>query len=271
MHAALIARDPRDVDALSEVARLDPEPIVRTDAVRALAVIGGAPVVSKLRDLWSSADEPLREDIAAAWASPAVFDAEEQGGGHGELRLLLAQGHGPAAIEGAGVVLRGVVHDAELASSATALLARVMGKGSTRDRLHAIAIAPRAPAGPILDSLRDAAKSDDVTVRVAALARLTESPTDREASIRALETIAGDAERHATAARAKLSLASAGDLRVQAWVEADLVADDPSIRLSAAAALAALGRAGRAAPLLADSDASVRMRAACTLLVAARR
>jgi hypothetical protein len=57
---------------------------------------------------------------------------------------------------------------------------------------------------------------------------------------------------------------------VQAWIEDDLRANDPYTRLSAADALAALGRSARGAPLLADADASVRTRAACTLMVAAR-
>jgi hypothetical protein len=276
MHAALEAKDRRDVDALAEAARVDPEPIVRTDAVRTLAVIGGGPVVAKLRDLWTGADEPLREDIAVAWASPAIASA----GGRDELRLLLAQGRGPAAVEGAGAVLRGGDRDVEIDASATSLLARTIAKGSHRDRLHAIVVSPvsvaslasRAAAyGPLLDALREATKDPDVMLRLAALARLVDSPPDRDASIRALEAVAADKDRVAASSRAKLALAAAGDLRVQAWIEADLAAPDAAARLGAATALAALGRAGRAAPLLADADPSVRTRAACTILLAAHR
>ena len=266
MHAAMKAKDPRDVDALSEAARVDPEPIVRTDAVRTLAAIGGAIVVSKLRDLWTSADEPLREDIATAWASPAIWGA----GGRDELRLLLGQGRGPGAIQAAGAVLRGPNRDAEIDTSATALLARTIEKGSHRDRVHAIVVTLR-PAGLVLDALREAAKDPDVMLKVAALARLVESAPDRDASIQALEALAGDKDRAAVASRARLALATAGDLRVQAWIEGDLVATEPSTRLGAATALSALGRSGRAAPLLADADASVRTRAACAILLAPRR
>jgi hypothetical protein len=56
---------------------------------------------------------------------------------------------------------------------------------------------------------------------------------------------------------------------VQAWIERDLTAKTPEERVSAAQALAALGRAARAAPLLADEDAEVRTRAACTILLSA--
>jgi hypothetical protein len=273
MHAALRAKDARDVDALAEAARVDPEGIVRTDAVRSLAAIGGAAVVAKLRDLWGGADGPLREDIATAWASPGVWEA----GGREDLRVLVAQGRGPAAIQAAGAALGRAPRDAEIEASATALLARLVSgasKPSHRDRVHAIAVTPpRALAlasGAILDALREAARDSDVMIDVAALAQLTESAPDRDASIRALEAIAGDKDRSAAATGAKLALANAGDLRVQAWLEADLLSTDPAIRVGAVTALAALGRPGRGAPVLADADPSLRTRAACTILLAPR-
>jgi hypothetical protein len=57
---------------------------------------------------------------------------------------------------------------------------------------------------------------------------------------------------------------------VQAWIETDLVAHDVATRLAAATALAALGRAARAASLLADAEPGVRTRAACTVLLGVR-
>jgi hypothetical protein len=266
MHAGAVALNAGDVAALSEAARLDPEPIVRTDAVRALGAIGGAAVVAQLRDLWTNADGPLREDIAAAWARPATWAA----GGRDELRILLAQGDGPGAIEGAGAALREAARDPEIDASATALLVRVIARGSHRDRLHAIAVAPPRLSAPLLAAFRAAKEDDDITVRVAVLGRLLDSPPDREAAVRALEAIAASAAP-APAPRAKLALAEAGDARVQALLEADLTASEPSVRLGAAMGLAALGRSARAAPLLADAEPSVRARAACTLLTGAHR
>jgi HEAT repeat protein len=286
LHAAAIARDPLDVEHLAEVARLDPDPVVRTDATRALGAIGGPLAFAKLRDLWSAVDEPQREDVAAAYAAGPTWDA----GGKEELRVVLAAAHGPAAIEGAGAVLRGPSRDAAIDSAASALLARTIwsgplhgetsgtpsSKASRRDRLHAVAVVPSTVAAlrpAILDALRAASKDDDVVVRVAVLARLTSSPPDRAAAVEALEGLAApDAgpARAPTASRARLALAEAGDLRVQSWVESDLVAHDAATRLAAATALAALGRAGRAAPLLADDDPGVRTRAACTVLLGAR-
>jgi len=267
LRAAIAASDGADLDALAEAARVDPDPRARTEAVRGVAQIGGAAAVAKLRDLWTGADDAIREDIARAWSSPAVFAA----GGRDELRVLVAAGHGPAAIDGAAAALRGGMNDKEIAAAATALLTRTIGDGSHgshRDRLHAIAVVPRL-SDDFAKALRDVAKDDDLTVRVGALARLTESAPDRAASIAALEALAGQAQMPAIASRAKLALASARDMRAQAWIEADLAAPDANARLSAASALAAMGHAGRGAPLLADEDVTVRMRAACTLMLAA--
>jgi len=99
--------------------------------------------------------------------------------------------------------------------------------------------------------------------------------------VRDLEAVAGrgvkagpaseDGPTLEAAARARLALAYAGDVRIQAWIEQDLASSDPVRRVGAASALAALGRPARAVMLLTDPEASVRTRAACTMLVAARR
>jgi hypothetical protein len=243
--------------------------IVRTEAGKPRA----GELALRLRDLEPTADDGVREDVAVAWALSPVFEA----GGREALRVAIASEHGPGALAAAGVVLRTASKDAELSASATALLSRTITDGSRRDRMHALAIV--RPTGAALVALREAAKNqDDDDVRVAALARLLDSPPDRDAAVRELEAVAGygvrggdDAARHALAARARYALASAGDVRIQAWIEQDLRAAGAERRLGAASALAALGRSARAAPLLADDDASVRTRAACTLLVAARR
>jgi hypothetical protein len=111
-------------------------------------------------------------------------------------------------------------------------------------------------------------ESDDLEIRVAALSRIAAGGRDRRAT-EALESLAQPGS--SVAERARLALASAGDRKVQAWVEQDLGAAEAGERLAAAAALANLGVLARAAPLLADADARVRVRAACTMILAARR
>jgi hypothetical protein len=263
MRAAAEAKDPSEVDALAEAARLDPEGIVKTEAVRALAEIGGEPTAARLRDLWVSGDDALREDIASAWSRPAIFPH----GGREALRVLLASEHGPGAITAAWNASRS--EDGELRASATGLLARTILRGSRRDRLHAMALAPLTDK-EIVDALRKAGREDDVEVKVSSWSRLLDSPPDKADAVKALEAIAGQNEYGKLASRARYALAGAGDLRIQAWIEKDLDSPEPTTRTSAADALAALGRAARGAPLLADRDPAVRTRVACTLLAAAR-
>jgi hypothetical protein len=272
IRAAQTARSLDDLDALAEAARLDPEPMIRSEAVRAIARLPGAPdVANRLRDLWTGGDDGVREDIAIAWASPDIF----ANGGREALLVLLASGHGPGVLEGAAAVVRGSYdNDPELSTTAAANLLRAADEGSTRDRLHAIA-ALRVDKPAMLEALEKASKSEDPEVAVGALARLLDAPKDRADAMAQLEAYAalgkGGPGGGVLAERAKLALAAAGDLKVQAWIEADLKSDVPYERLGAVNELAALGRVARGAPLLADADAGVRTRAACAILIGARR
>jgi HEAT repeat protein len=260
------AADPRDLDALVEAARVDPEPLVRTEAVRTIATLPVAPgsdVATKLRDLWTGADDGLREDIARAWASSAIWGA----GGRDALRPVLAAGRGPGVVEGAAAVLRRKDADVEMAALATGVMSRAIEGGSRRARLQAIAEAPLdAEHGAFRAVLQKAVTDDDLDVRVSALSRLAEAKDGGAAEL--LEALAQPGS--SVAARARFALAEAGDRRIQLWLEQDLSAEAPESRLAAGTALAALGVAARAAPLLADADVSVRLRTACTIVGAAR-
>jgi hypothetical protein len=265
--AARDAVDPADLAPLAEAARLDPEPIVRTEAVRSLAALPLTPrgdVAYALRDLWTAGDPDLREDIALAWASPTVWAA----GGVDALHLLVASGHGPGAIEAAAAVLRHPGASAAVTSAAVAQIVRSIQAGPRPGRLQALAQAP-LDRHDVLEAVRTTTRDEDVEVRIAALARIASSRgPDAKEAIAGLEDLAQPASP--AGPRARFALASAGDRRVQAWVEQDLAAPSPQDRLGAATALAMLGVAGRAAPLLGDDDPGVRVRAACTILMAAR-
>ena len=268
--AASDAQDAADVQPLAEAARLDPEPIVRTEAVRALAALSGAGIADALRDLWTGGDQGLREDIATAWSSPSLWDA----GGREALRVVVASGHGPGAIEGAAAVLRHADAGSELASLAIGRLVESIRSGAPVTRLQAIAQAPidRPALLPLLEAVRASAKDDDEQVRIGALTRLAgragPGAVDAKGAVESLEVLAQPGS--AVGAQARFALAGARDRRVQAWLEQDLASADVSDRLAAATALADLGVAARAAPLLGDDDPSVRGRAACTLLMADR-
>jgi HEAT repeat protein len=262
--AAHDATDPADLEALADVARVDPELIVRTEAVRAIAVLSPLPhdeAANILRDLWPSADEGLREDIALAWARPAVWAA----GGREALGAIVASAHGPGVIEGAAAVLRHADADGDVALAARAQLQRALEQGPRGERLQAIAEAP-IDRPELRQAIAHLTEDDDLEIRVAALARLAEVDPGAWSK---LEALAQPGSKVAT--RARIALAAAGDRHVQAWLEQDLKSERSSDRLVAGSALVSLKLAARAAPLLADVDPSVRVRAACTILVAARR
>jgi HEAT repeat protein len=274
IRAAGVAKDPTDLDALFDAARRDPELMARNDAVRAIANVATdaeAPLaVTRLRDLFGAADDGLKEDIASAWGMPVLARA----GGGEALRVLVASAHGPGAISGAGAILRAPAgtFDADTRASAVGLVVRTMDTGSRRDAMFAMAIAPTSEPS-VLEGLRRMSEpTHDLDMRFVALARLTDSPPDRNAAVTALESFGSPkSENVRLASRARAALAAAGDLRVQAWIEQDLLSEDAQTRSMAGAALATLGRPARGAPLLVDKDVTVRMRAACTLLSANSR
>jgi hypothetical protein len=276
--AAGDARDAADVRPLSEVARLDPEPIVRTQAVRAMAALSGGEVADALRDLWAGGDDGLREDIALALSSPPLWGSA----GREALRGLVASGHGPGAIEGAAAVLRHPDAGPELTSLAVGRLVQAVQSGSRVTRLQAIAQAS-LDRPELLDAVRTCAHDDDLEVRIGALTRLagrarsgaadTRAAADAADATTALEALARPESDFGPQARFALggALPGTGDRRIQAWLEQDLASASPAERLGAATALANLGVSARAATLLADGDPSVRDRAACTLMMADRR
>ncbi len=285
VRAAAFSNDASDLDLLFETARVDPELVLRNEALRSTSAIlrglgdegraKAADLAIRLRDVWTAGDDATKEDVAVAWGLSPVFE----NGGREALRVAIASSRGPGAIAAAGVVLRSAQKDAELTTSASSLVARTITDGSRRDRLHALSLSRLE--GAMLDALRSAAKDDDLDVRVPAPATLLGSKQDRDAAKRELYAIAGSGARRGAPAddrrtetralQARHALAAAGELRVQGWIEEDLAAPEPQRKLAAAFALAALGRSARAAPLLADTDPSVRTRAACTMISAGRR
>ncbi len=279
MRASAAAKDARDVPALLEAARVDPDLMARSEAVRAVARIdpSGGDTAQRLHDLWISADDALREDLARAYVSPNIAAS----GGAEELRLLLAAKHGPGVVSAAAMVImrRDQKIDDETRKSAVAILVRTIDEAPRRERLLAIAMAPLSEPDVRAAVKRAKDETNDLETREAALSRLLEIASEHDAAKRELLAFASPAppqgggatrttaEEH-LARRARLALAADGELAVQTWIEADLKSPDPSTRLLAATALASLHRVARAAPLLADGDAHVRTSAACTVLAA---
>jgi hypothetical protein len=268
MRASAQTRDAHDVPALFEAARLDPDLMARSEAVRAIARIDptGTDAAVRLHDLWAGSDDALREDIARAYMSPHIA----AGGGAEELRLLLAAGHGPGVVSGAAMVAMRPSFADETRKSAIAVLVRTVDEAPRRERQLAIAMAPLGDPDVRAAIKRATAETNDTETRESALSRLLEVPAERAAATRGLMAFANPGSPAQLARRARLALAADGELSVQSWIEADLKSAEASTRLLAASALVSMHRGARAATLLADTDAHVRISAACTLLSATR-
>jgi len=275
--AAMRASTAHDVASLLEAARVDPDLLARSEAVRAIARIDppSRDAALRLHDLWTTSDDPLREDIARAYVSPNLAAA----GGAEELRGLLARGHGPGVVGVAATIVMGSrtsptgapSFDDETRKSAVALLVRTIDQAPRRERLLALAMAPLSNADVRAAVKRATAETNDLDTRESALARLLEVPQEREAAKKELFAFASPSSPGAVARRARLALAAEGEVLVQAWIEADLNNADAAVKLLAANALMTLHRGARATLLLADPDAHVRTSAACTLLGASAR
>jgi hypothetical protein len=180
--------------------------------------------------------------------------------------VLAASGHGAGVVEGAAAVLRTADLGGDVVIAAIAQMERAIAEGPRPRRLQAIAEAPLGRP-ELRAALASAAGGEDLEVRVAALARLAQAK--QPDAIPKLEALASPGSP--VAVRARFALAELRDRRIQAWIEQDLASADADDRLSAVTSLAALGVSARGAPVLADADPHVRVRAACTILMAARR
>jgi hypothetical protein len=267
--ASADAADPDEMDLLVDVARRDPSPLARTLAVRALARIGGDAVVTALGDLWPSADEPLREAITMAWSSPRARDA----GGRAKLVATVERGKGTPAATAASILATDSGASPAERGQAGAALARAIAAGPARERVHAIGVAPEVPG--VGEAVAKACDDPEPLVAVAALARRLEqpasasglaegSPARREAVAKLVAIAASPATAHALRARAALARLRAPE--VAPWLERGLTSEDPRVREASAAAWVRFGRPARAAFLLADPDAHVRVATACALL-----
>lgn len=268
--AAMIADDPRDTAALRERARVDPEADVRSFAVRALALqpdpaadLGGF----FAERLEHEENESIRGDLAVGLALSPVF---EHGGREALLRRLSStRASAEERAVTALLVLRTRTLETGLRGLAEQQLTTLFETAPMPVRLLIARSAPTTSAA--------------LTAQLAAQAK--KEGARSELGLAALETLAQastvaqggehDAARDqlyeaakvdgVLGSRARQALARLGDGRVQAWLEHDLISSDPVRRLGAVRGLAALHLAGRAAPLLGDSDPSVRMRAACII------
>jgi hypothetical protein len=268
LRAAADAGDIADADALSEAARLDPYPLARSLAVRAIArTANGERAVLVLRDLWTRADDNVRQSIADAWATDRTIDA----GGRRELWWAAEHHHGAPAIAAAAALVR---WKGEGWDEAIGVLTRAIESGPTIDRVFAIGVAP-AHEPPIAQALHKAIddKDDAVVVAVAwrllsAVGRDTAEEKDRKALVSKLMEYAKSSTTRGF--QAQKALARTGAREVLPFLEKQLAIKDTRARETTGVALVELGELAKAARLVADSDLGVRAAVACALIEAKR-
>lgn len=247
--------DAADVAALSEAARLDPDPETRELAIRALGQIGSSASVQGLIDVYASAPPEERRQIVLAWSLPASFAA----GGGAQLEAL-AQGEGETSVPAA-TALAG--HAETAALGAATLLEAIEGEASG-PRLEAIVGAPWSDT-KLRGAIGAARKHADPSTRVLALFRFVEAGAVDASVSQELALLASDGVTPVGAvARAALARAGKGD--VKAALRADLGARAADRRTLAALALLELDDWQGAARALGDDSPRVRRSVACHVL-----
>ncbi len=258
--AAYEAKEPGELEALLEAARVDPDGQGQTLAARAAGAIGGERAVLALKDLWAQGDDALRIAIVDAWTEHASLVA----GGARELSVVEDSG-GVAGVSAAYALLR--AGGAE-SGPAGAHLRHAILEGTDDEKRLALSVAPLG--GESEAAIAEAAQKASAELRVVALSRLSTVPERRKEALTALRTLANapaksDAELR-TRDAAVDALAQAGDESVSAALVQNLKSADVQTRWHAAHALTSLGDYGNAATALADDDASLRTDVACTIL-----
>lgn len=266
LHAAADAGDVADTEALLEAARLDPHPLARSLAVRAIArTATGERAVLALHDLWIRADDSTRQAIADAWATERTIDA----GGRRELLWAAEHGKGADAIAAAAALSR---WKGEGWDQAIGVLTRAIESGPTSDRVFAIGVAPTHEE-PIETALRKAIgdKDDAVVVAVAwrllsGVGREVPEEKDRKALVAKLMEYAKSPVTRGF--QAQKALARAGVREVLPFLDKQVSLKDTRARETTGVAYVDLKELGKAAVFVADEDLGVRAAVACAIIEA---
>lgn len=248
---------------LEEMSRVDPDPGVRSAAVRALGAFG-PPALSALRERlsdplpavrMSAVDALIRADRDQAWAAlGSLFETPASSQGIEAARLML---------------LRARSGDEDRGARAYLLSALRAGDASLRAQA-AVALVSLPPADDARGVLREAlAAESDAAAKLSiarALRRHEGAEEEAEAALRTL--VQGGLEMSALQAAAVL--AEDGDGEAAGALASFLRAPDPGLRRAAARALARDAmRPDDVRAILRDHDATVRIGAAGAILAAA--
>jgi HEAT repeat protein len=252
------------LEALVQIARVDPEARVREGACRALGSFGAA-AVPRLRERLDDPDPQVRQTVVRAIVQ-ADRDAAIP-----IIAPLLGLPPSPASVEAARV-LAYVGADEARDETGEAALQWLLGVLSHEDAslrsTAAIALVSVAPTGAPLDALRGAlAREEDRGVRLGLARALLPSDDDVHPARDALLTLLDGDDMPAV--QAASILAEDDDAAGVAKLEATLASEDPLLRGVAARALARGAHLPDAVlPALRDPEPLVRIQAAGGVLAA---
>lgn len=256
LHAALEAPFAGDAEALFEAARVDPDSLAQSLAVRALGKLGSQVIVERLRDLWTRADAETRQVIVGAWATPT----SRANGGLDRLRWVTETQSGLPRVVAAVELLR---HDSEHAGLGLGVLARVIEAGPVDEQRLAMRLAPQVE--PLASSYWQVARAEDPQAQVMAAAALSRLDSERPKAMKLLQLLL-ESKSDDVARQARAALAALGDASVVPSLVSDLRHADPVVRGQAATQLLWLDQPVDAATGLLDPHPWVRTQTACAVL-----
>jgi HEAT repeat protein len=258
LQASFESGDSADLPELLEAARLDPDPLARSLAIRASGALGGRHALLALDDLWPRAAEPARLAIVDAWSMPRTFAV----GGRQRLITTAESLAGLPSVASAAALTRTSSPDRALAA---AVLTRAISEGTEGERRLALRVAPFADSD-VRKAVHDASSDADLAIRIEALTRLAEHSKSRPGALSHLRRLAKTEEP--AALRAQEALAEAGDPQIVPNLVLQLKRRESEVRRAAALSLVELGSYADAAMALADDDPEVRADVACSVLSA---
>ena len=278
--AALKAPKKVDASLLLEVARLDPDALVRSLAIQALARLDETRTTDALVDLYPVAAPADQLQIIQALSSGQHFFQ----GGQKRLEIIVAKETNLNGVYAARALI-GAIDRRELAVNqraprsdeleilaiskqlATQRILQFAASGSSTEARAALRFLPMKDHDCQV-RLRVAAKNSDTTIAVIALARLaglTGAPKEIRQALFEIAQSDGPASLQALG-----TLAALGEPSIRARVHELAQSSTAGSRRIAGQALIRLGDYEALSPLLVDKNSAVRRHLACRLLASPR-
>lgn len=262
LDAAFGSASPDELLALNETARLDPDPLCRSKALRLIGTVRDPKSLAILLDRYASAPERERLSVLEGIREQANLNRDAQD----ELFAIAVSATGLVRLSAALLLLASTWEPPLDEGRKEALqnsLFEFARSGSPAEQVLAFqSLTPNTQETREL--LEAGASSKNEEVRGRALELLLNDARSAKKAETELLTLAAEDSTSGRAARS--ALAERGKSQVLPFLLKDTARADAEVRLQAAHALLALGRWDHAGLQLADRDQKAQLRLACTML-----